>query len=419
MTSTELTQWKANPLRAAVPAVAIDGTRLFANYVGNVFALDLAGGKMLWRSASFHHLEVSAMQDQARMLDASRFAVVASGDYVWSLGRDLKDQNYLAPFRLSGRRAESGQVVWQSTDLPEYAGIDIVGPPLLVGGKLFIAGKTQASPQHQGQPQQAVLAIQPHDGKVLWKTDVGTFRQGQQYYYYGNREPTPQPQLVFRAGALYVDTHVGVLARLDAESGALDWGYGYQTDAAQGQGRFFFVDSYQSQAPTTGASAPVQAGESLLIKGMQSGRLYAIEPNRMKVTWDRPIAKSSRLLGTDDRALILGGPEISAMDLKTRALLWATPVPDGSLNGRVLVRPDGIWQLTPRGIFEIDPGSGIVRRIFRGNDLGAVGGDLFLTDRLLVAVSNRTISAYPRRKDPAEVSDVDDPTTTKVRASND
>ena len=66
MTPAELTQWRANPLRAAVPAVAIDGTRLFANYLGYVFAVDLAGGKMLWRSASFHHLEVSAMQDQAR-----------------------------------------------------------------------------------------------------------------------------------------------------------------------------------------------------------------------------------------------------------------------------------------------------------------------------------------------------------------
>jgi outer membrane protein assembly factor BamB len=332
----------------------------------------------------------------------------------------VKEQNFLAPFRLSCRRAEGGEVVWQSTDLPDYAGLDLAGSPLLAGGKLFIAAKSQASPQQQGQAQQTVLAIQPHDGKVIWKMGVGTFRQGQQYYYYGYREPTAQPQLVFRAGALYVDTHVGVLARLDAESGALDWGYGYQTDHVQGQGRFMvFGGSYPTQAAATGSSPPILAGDSLLIKGMQSGRLYAVEPNRMKVAWDRPIAKSSRLLGADDRALILGGPEISALDLETRALLWATPVPDGSTNGRVLVRPDGIWQLTPRGVFEIDPGSGRVRRIFRGNDLGSVGGDLFLTDRLLVAVSNRTISAYPRRKDTAEVSDANDPTTTKVRASND
>ena len=128
----------------------------------------------------------------------------------------------------------------------------------------------------------------------------------------------------------------------------------------------------------------------------------------MKVLWERPITKASRLLGVDDNAVYLGGDEFSAVDLQTRKLLWATRVPNGSMDGRVLVRPDGLWQLTPRGIFEIDPKSGDVRRIFRGNDLGAVGGDLLLTDRWLLAVSNRTISAYPRRAPGTDVSARDD-----------
>ena len=84
---------------------------------------------------------------------------------------------------------------------------------------------------------------------------------------------------------------------------------------------------------------------------------------------------------------------------------------------RVLVRPDGLWQLTSRGIYEIDPASGDVRRIFRGKDLGAAGGDLYLTDRWLLAISNRTISAYPRRPAPAEVSARVESATTKEKAS--
>ena len=50
MTPPELTQWESNPLSAAVPAVAVDGTTLFVNYLGYIFALDLESGKMLWRS---------------------------------------------------------------------------------------------------------------------------------------------------------------------------------------------------------------------------------------------------------------------------------------------------------------------------------------------------------------------------------
>jgi outer membrane protein assembly factor BamB len=395
MAPVELTQWESNSLSAVVPAATVEGNSLFVNYLGHIFAVDLVSGKMLWRSASFHNIELLTQQNMTRGLDPTRFAIVAAGEHVWTLARDLKDQNMFASFQLNCRRADNGELVWKSTDLTDYATFDLVGLPLLADGKLFIAAKSQMNPmQQQGLPHQFVLAIQPHDGKVLWKTEVGTFRQGQQYYYYYMPDTSPQPRLVYRAGAIYLDTHVGVLARLDTESGAFDWGYGYKTAPFQSGYRFYY---YMQQEPQAVGGPPLQTGEAFLVKGTQSERLYAVEPNKMKVLWERPITKTSRLLGVDDNAVYLGGDELSAVDLKTRKLLWATRVPNGSMDGRVLVRPDGLWQLTSRGIYEIDPKSGDVRRIFRGKDLGAVGGDLLLTDRWLLAVSNRTISAYPRR----------------------
>jgi outer membrane protein assembly factor BamB len=417
MTRLELNQWETNSLSGAVPAVTIDGATLFVNFLGYILALDLDSGKMLWRAGVFHHLEVQAMQPAARMIDPARFAIVASGEYVWSLARDLKDQNFPAAYQLTCRRTDNGEVTWKSADLPDYAQFDLAGLPLLADGKLFIAAKTQANPQmRQNPPQQFVLAIQLDDGKLLWKTEVGTFRQGRQMYYmYNMRDTTPQPRLIYSGGAIYIDTHVGVLARLDAESGMLEWGYCYKTDPYQAQAHFIYY--YQPREPQAASSTPLFIGEAFLIKGMQSGRLYTVDPNRMKVLWERPITKSARLLGVDDRAVYFGGSELSAVDLRTRKLLWATRVPNGSLEGRVLVRPDGLWQLTPRGIFEIDPRSGEVRRIFRGKDLGASWGDLSLTDRWLLAVSNRTISAYPRRAGATEVSNSSDSATTKERAS--
>ena len=171
------------------------------------------------------------------------------------------------------------------------------------------------------------------------------------------RDSSPQPRLIYRGGSIYIDTHVGVLARLDADSGDLDWGYGYKTDPLQGQNRFFFYDtSPRNRRPP--AVTPLQPGEAFLVKGMQSGRLYAIDPNRMKVLWERPITKSSRLLGVNDTRSSLVVPRSAPWICSTRQLLWATRLPNGSMEGRVLVRPDGIWQLTPRGIFEIDPKSG-------------------------------------------------------------
>lgn len=396
MTPLELNQWRSSMLSAAFPAVTVEGNRVYVNYLSYILALDLGEGKLLWRSGSYHNLEMLAMQPVGNMLDTSRFAIVASGEHVWSLARDVKDQNMQAPFQLTCRRADNGEIVWKSTDLADYANVDLVGRPILANGKLFMTAKVPVNPQQpQGQHKQIAVAIRPHDGKILWKTDLGTFRQAQQYFYYAYyRDSSPQPRLAYRSGAVYADTHVGVLGRLDPESGTLEWGYGYKTEPYQSGYGFRFYD--MPQKTSVAPSPPLPVGEALLVKGMQSDRLYAIDPDRMKVLWERPIARATRLLGTDGHTLFLGGAELAALDLKTRALLWSAHLPGGSNDSDVLVRPDGIWQLTSRGIYEVDPASGDVRRIFRGKDLGSAGGDLILTDRWLLAISNRSISAYPR-----------------------
>jgi outer membrane protein assembly factor BamB len=417
MTPPERAQWESNPLSGAVPAVAVEGATLYANYLGYVFALNLETGKLLWRSASFHNVEVPASQDQARVINPARYAIVASKSHVWSLSRDLKDPNHFAPFRLSCRRADSGDLVWQSTDLTDYAQLDLVGAPLLAGGALFVAAKTPRN-QQQEPAHQYVLALRPRDGKLLWKAEVGTFRESHRFFFYGMSDTTPQPRLYHQGGAVYVDTHVGVLARLDAESGEVEWGYGYQTEPVQGD-RFFFFWGMDQPKEVSASSAPLRSGEALFVKGAKSERIYALDPDRLKLLWDRPVAESARLLGADDRAVFLGGPEISALDRKTHQLVWATRVPGGSREGRLLVRPDGLWQLTPRGVFELDPRSGRVRRIFRGDDTGSDGGDLYATGRLLLAVTNRTISAYPTPTTAAGAAGGGGPAASKTGASDD
>ena len=46
-----------------------------------------------------------------------------------------------------------------------------------------------------------------------------------------------------------------------------------------------------NQEPQANGGPPLPTGEAFLVKGMQSDRLYAVEPNRMKVLWERPITK--------------------------------------------------------------------------------------------------------------------------------
>ena len=59
-------------------------------------ALDLETGKLRWRTGSFHDARQVAGQPSAQMLDPARFAVLARGKRLWTVTRDLKDQNYNA-----------------------------------------------------------------------------------------------------------------------------------------------------------------------------------------------------------------------------------------------------------------------------------------------------------------------------------
>lgn len=404
MTPVELNQWRSNNLSDARPAVAVEGNRLYANYLGYILALELDTGKLLWRTGAFHQLKTQAMQQGGLSHSPGRFAILASRDFIWTVAVDPKKPNYMGTFELACRRADDGEVVWKTSDLPEYATFDLNGPPILSGDVMYVPAKGQPDGR-SGQPllQQVVLAIQPHDGKMIWKSEVGAFRQGQQRYYYSNMvDDAPQPRIFVRAGSLYIDTHVGVLARLDADTGSLDWGYGYRTESLQSE--LHFMSSNMVREPRASGGTPLESGDALLVKGARSSRIYAIDPNRMKVLWERPISQDARLLSLDDRAVYLGGQELGALDVASRRLAWATKLPGGSLQGEVLVRSDGVFQLTPRGVFELDPRSGDVRRIFRGEDLGSAGGDLVLTDDRLLAVSNRAITAYPRRAAGAEAS---------------
>lgn len=419
MAPTELAAWETHPFSGAVPAVAVADGRLYANYLGHIFAVELATGKMLWRSASFHNVEVPARQDQSRMIDPGRFAILAGDGHCWSLGRDLKDPNaMMAVPRLTCRRAEGGDVVWQTSDLPDYAQVELAGTPILAGGTIYAAARTPRQQRQQNQGQEFVLAIRARDGKLLWKATVGTLRQEQQYYYYGMPDPSAQPRLAYRGGAVFVDTHVGVLARLDAETGELDWGYAYATEPANVMSRFFFPGRMAAE-PRSASSEPLLVGSTLLVKGEQSDRLAALDADRMARLWDRPIARSARLLGSAGDLVYLGGPEISALHRESRELKWSTRLPGGSTQRRVLVGPDGLWQMTPRGIFELDAATGGVRRIVRGEDTGSDGGDLYLADRLLVAVTNRTISAYPRTPAAAEAAGRGGAPTTDAGGSDD
>jgi len=396
MSAPERERWRVGPLYSVAPVAAVGGSRLFVNYVGKAFAVDLETGKLLWRSSPFHDVEQIASRFQSRSYGTNledRFEVAAAEDRAWFLGPELDNPRRGLTAQLTCRSAEDGAVLWSSENLDDYEGLDFVGRPLVVGDRLII-GANAAS--NRGQPPElAVLAIRASDGEILWRTAIGMSRQSNPYsYYYGSNSGTPL-RFLLDAGTLYAETHEGILARLDFETGELEWGFGYPTEPIQGRQRFIVYRNQPGPSAREGGR-PVRFGGLLLVKGLKSSRIQALDPAARKRVWTRPISKASRPLATQDNELLLGGAELSSLGLETLELRWALRVPGGSEAGRVIVDAERLWQLTPRGIFEVDPATGQIRRIVRGADLGAApGGALIRADDRLLAVSNQAITAYP------------------------
>ena len=295
MTPLELTQWESNSLERR--RAGRDGRRRDA--LRQLPGLHLRHRPDERQDALAHRRRSITskcwrMQPMARMLDPSRFAIVASGEHVWSLARDIKDQNFLAPFQLTCRRADNGEVVWKSADLPDYAA--------LRPGRAAAPGRRQAL--HRGQdPGEPAAATGP--AAAVRAGDPAARRQGALEDRGRHVPPGPaactstynMPSTIAPAAAglprrgRSTSTPTSACWRGSTPTpGRLDWGYGYKTDPFQSGYRFFYY--YQPQEPQAAGSPPLASGEAFLVKGMQSDRLYAVDPNRMKVLWERPITKA-------------------------------------------------------------------------------------------------------------------------------
>lgn len=357
-----------------VPPATADDARVYSNLAGYDVGIDLETGKLLWRSGRFFDIVQKMAQGQNAFLEQS--GILCTADRVWSVTRDPISQNDFH-YKLVARNPTTGK---QIKELRDWA---MMGTPLADETRLFVAAykASQSSELH-------VLALNRSDGKLLWDTRVGTYKADsrQQPYSYSR---SIVPALLLAGGALYVDTNAGSIAKLNPNSGEIQWGLNYESEMPN-------TDRMYGQAPercTT--SAPLMVDGVLYFKGMRSRRLYAVDPDCPKVLWARPVSRNSVLCGIDQARIYLGGDEITAYDVKTRELLWSKPVPMGTSWVRPLTTADRIYQFTSRGIYEIDKSSGDVIQIFRGADMDSLGGSLIMTPRALLAVSNLAITAYP------------------------
>ena len=367
-----------------VPPVAIDDARVYANFFGYDLAIEQKTGKLAWCSGKFYELPKKMGQVHGSASTES-FGMAVGDDRVWSVTREPEKANHHgSTFRLVGRTTIDGKEVLDSSKLDSLKEWGMLGEPVCDGKRLYVA----AIKANQRRDI-SILAIDAKEGKLDWSTAIGSYKNDpSQNNYYQSRAATPS--LLLDAGTLYVDTHAGSFLRLDTTEGQIRWGLNYECEPPSTGDRFF----YGQQPDPFMSGSPVLIGNLLYFKGMQSRRLYALDPAGPTVLWKRPVNMLSVVIGADDKRVYIGGEEIIAYDLQTREMLWSFPVHYGTTLIRPIMSTTSLFQLTSRGIYELDKATGNLKHLYRMSDSDALGGKLFVTPRALIAVSNLAITAY-------------------------
>jgi outer membrane protein assembly factor BamB len=280
--------------------------------------------------------------------------------------------------------AASGKTVWSIRGL----GQTIVSVPYVVDGVAYAAAIAA------NNSTMNLVAISMTTGQLQWQVQLGTPQNTRNWrggLTFGG------PSMLAVGGMLYVATNNGAFLAIDLASHQVEWALKHDTKPPTDNQRFWFNGMMVT---------PVEAPGTLLddngvfyLKDGSASLLYALDPTAPSVKWKRPISADESVAAIDGQTAYLLGHELSALDLKSRKLLWSTKIPGENVALKPLACPEHVFVPTARGIFDIDPANGDIRRVFRGADRESGLCRLLLAGDKLIGISDTAVTAYPIRRE--------------------
>ena len=377
-----------------VAPIDFDARRIYINFMSACMALDLRTGKLLWRSDK---ISVDPQRVQQQVMQGQDFtgdAVAAApdpvlGDRVLFVRRNPQSNVYNEPKQLICLAGDTGKMLWSSENSGFLSAVlstkwDFSGTPLVVGQTAYVVAHAQQ------QQDATLLAISIKDGRQLWTMELGTTTGTPNFR---GMITSPEAMLLMRGSKLYVLTNNGALLAVDLPSHTLDWAFTYEPTGSSYDPRFGFNPSMMAMI-THSPGAMRIIGSTMLLKEADNPAMYAVDLNGPSLLWRRPMDASAAIVHADEHGALLLGEDLSYMDWGSRQLQWSAHLPGLGSAVRPVLSPGHIDLFLPRGIFDMDTGDGDTLRIFRGYEHDSSGGTLWRSGDRLIAVSNRSITAY-------------------------
>lgn len=379
-----------------VPSAVTDGKRVYVNWYGILFAVDVESGKLVWWSGHFKQLAEKFNELMQWQVEESRFTLTLAGDSLLAVALRLDKLNNQEPFRLSNIDPATGKKKW-STDTGPLSNWAFIGSPLVVDGIIYITA-------HPKDTQDIhLLSLVLADGKLLWEAALGQPQVGNNYR---GMPVYPLPVLKYSGGMVYILTNNGAVIAFDTIGRTIDWAFTYETPFQnENQGRFW-NGNMQVEISEPAGSAWIREGV-LYFKDHGNKSMFALDLSGPKLKFNRVVGSETMLAGFDDKNFYLlstgmsanGGSQtaLGACDWQTGRMFKSSSLPLANEMVRPIVAGARYYIFLSLGIFEVDTTvADITRdtRAFRGADREAIGGALLRAGNKLISVSNLSITAY-------------------------
>ena len=171
--------------------------------------------------------------------------------------------------------------------------------------------------------------------------------------------------MLFQIGNdMYVATNSGAIFAVNMSSHQIDWSFQYESKPVE-TGPIFYG---MPPPDITFSSALMNRDGLFYLKDGKSQKLCAMDLLAPSLKWKRLVSGDDIVAAVDGPTAYLLGHDLSALDLKSQKLLWSTRLPGDIAPSMAVVCPNHVFVPTERGIFDIDPSNGDVRRMFHGAD---------------------------------------------------
>ncbi len=385
-------------LGTMVPNYDTDGERVYLNWMGIVFAVDVQTGKLLWRTESFDKLHPHFATMQQGRVNLSQYGIHVVGERVLTTALGLDRLNYWQPaIPLTSWNAKTGEKQW-SVGGEQNGNISYLGQFYPWKGGLLVVTHAQQ------QAAMTLNSVNLSSGASDWSMPLGTFQQQNNPYTGGTTFSLPEFAEVGRQ--LCVMNNSGAVLQVSPTEKKVDGQFVlYEAKQTTDMQNYYYGNESLPEEKRLHTRGRMLVRDGLLfLKEVGKSEMFCVDVQSQKVIWKRPTVSSAMIVDVDDRFVYLMNSELAAYDRTTGKLQWSLilPVSGGGLS--LVSSGDSVFVATRRGIFEIGRQTGRVARIVRTTETDSDGISMRVIGQHLVTVSNSAVTGYKLASLPAPAS---------------